>query len=159
MPISWSDAVADADSSDAPARYRRALQQVEDIRPLVESYIQALKDSGQWPMEQMSDWSPALSPVTIYTRSSPYHERRCVSVSYDGFWAVHDHVTGDKGTDILVTFHPGEQPALGSERDTELFMTDPRFNLYMDAMERLKDWLPRELVASLRSRGIPIPEM
>jgi hypothetical protein len=159
MPISWSDAVADADSSDAPARYRRALQQVEDIRPIVESYIQAVKTSGQWPMEQHSDWSPAMSPAILYTRSTSYRDRRCLSASYDGFWGVHEQVTSDKGTDNLVLVRPGETPMIGGERDVEMFMTSPNFSFYMEAMERMKDWLPRELVASLRSRGIAIPLM
>lgn len=159
MPISWSDAVADADSSEAPARYRRALQQVEDIRPLVESYIQAVKDSGQWPLGPLSDWNTSMVPTTLYTTVINYRDRRCLAAEHDGTWVVDDVVRSDKYTEVVVMVCPGERPVFGGERDSELFMTDPRFNLYMDAMERLKDWLPRELVASLRSRVIPIPDM
>lgn len=159
MPISWSDAVADADSSEAPARYRRALQQVEDIRPLVESYIEAVKTSGQWPMVPRSEWDPTPTPTHIYTTLIDYGNRRCLYAWFDGSWFVKDLVTTDRVTDHLISVRPGEEPRIGVDSSPELFMANPHFDLYMDAMERVKDWLPRDLVASLRSMDVAIPEI
>jgi hypothetical protein len=159
MPISWSDAIADADSSDAPARYQRALLQVEDLRPLVESYIQAVKDAGKWPMHQKSEWSTEMAAGTIYTTGINYRDRRCLSAWEDGSWWVQDLVTTDKHTDHLISFRRGVGPKIGSDMTPELFMTNPHFDLYMDAMDRVKDWLPRDLVAHLRSMDIPIPRV
>jgi hypothetical protein len=40
----------------------------------------------------------------------------------------------------------------------KVFMGDGDFDKSTDAVKRLKDRLPRELVARLRSMGIPIPQ-
>lgn len=68
MPITWSEAVAHANNDDDSSRYRRALAQVAELEPLVLSFINAVKEAGQWPTVSLSDYTNERGPGLLYTR-------------------------------------------------------------------------------------------
>lgn len=147
MAISWSDAVADADNSGDRERYRRAVAQVADLEPLIASFAKAVRDSGKWPHGR------------IETRAG---QDRHVWVYPDGTWGIE---LGAKGyaegiLGYLVKKIPSGGPVFGNSglRESATIAAED-FGARMDAMEQTKDWVPRELVAYLRTYDIPIPNM
>jgi hypothetical protein len=151
MAISWSDAVADADDPSDLARYERAVSQIRELEPLMASFIEAVKSAGAWPWTY-DDNGARMSPGAVTTRSALSTERR-VTALHDGSWWLADD--GDRTS--FVSVHPGHPVAFGRDTDPARIVSSSDFDRILDAIDRTKDWVPRELVGFLRDRGIPIP--
>lgn len=155
MPISWSDAVADADNEHDHARYQRALAQAAELAPLVESFIKAVKDSGKWPTSIDNDYTHEQSPTNVRTRLD-YGNSRLVWASYDGHWGIDDFVGSADHSRTLVSVRRGGVTFDGASGPASLIASRD-FDDVMAAMNRSKDWVPRELVGYLRTHSIRIP--
>ena len=153
MAISWSDAVSDADDSNAIARYQRAISQVHDLEPLVRSFIRAVADSGKWPHVTAGEYDSTLVPASLQTRFG-FTERH-VWCYIDGHWGLNTSSKEIRG--ILVNFHSSGQIDLGGSSEMTTVISAPNFDLVISEMEATKDWVPKELVAYLRRSDIPIP--
>ncbi len=153
MVISWSDAVEDADNDADAARYHRALAQVVDLDPLVQSFLQAVKYSGKWPTTTTGEYDSTPMPTAIRTRYG--HGERHISVYIDGTWVV--DAGSSQYTGYLVNVRPGCTPNFRHGSDAATTMAASDFHARMDDMESTKDWIPRELVGYLRSHNIPVP--
>lgn len=150
MPISWSDAVRDLDDPSRLARYRRALDQISELHLLITSFTKAVQDSGKWPIATSDD--NKKYPDDLRTRG--LFQARQVRVSPDGTWVLED--PGEHKRFLLVVEASGEPRAFNMEKGDAL-LASRDFDTVMDSMERTKDWVPRELVAYLRTHDIPIP--
>jgi len=82
-------------------------------------------------------------------------QTRRVSVYLDGSWVLED--PGEHKRFLLVVEASGEPRMFNSEKGDAL-LASRDFDTVMDSMEHTKDWVPRELVAYLRTHGIPIPQ-
>lgn len=154
MVISWSDAVKDADNSDDLQRYERAVQQANDLEPLIISFGEAVRRAGQWP-QNVHEWSDVRTDATLNTRG---WDDRHVWLAPDGQWGLN---LGTAGRSLgisgsLMNKRFRQEPMFGY-REKTVTLAAEEFHARMDAMEQTKDWVPRELVAYLRMSGIPIP--
>ncbi|WP_345045156.1 hypothetical protein [Arthrobacter methylotrophus] len=155
MPISWSDAVMDADNEVDLQRYRRAVAQACDLEPLIESFANEIRRAGKWPTTT-DEYSKITSDVTLSTRHSGVRQ---VWISPDAkMWGIG---LGDEGYKsgiqlylVRKRFH--QDPDFGYE-DVTVTIASEDFGPRMDAMEHTKDWVPRELVGYLRANDIAIP--
>jgi hypothetical protein len=156
MPITWAEAVADESNPDDESRFRRALAQVAELEPLVQSFVGAVKSSGQWPTYRVSEYRDETAPTTVHTRGTYSPTERCLWVTHDGSWGLNDFVYSTVHTDRLLKVVSGRIDFDGESTAWKV-MTSTRFDSVMAAMEKTKDWVPRELVGYLREHNIPIP--
>lgn len=154
MPISWSDAVGDLDNADDLARYRRAVAQVRDLEPLVQSFIRAIRDSGKWPTVNASDYDPRQVPTGVKTRVG-YTDRH-VWCYIDRHWGLNTDTKRIRG--IFLNVQADGRISFGSETEVSRVVSSADFYTLMDEMDVSKDWVPRELVGYLRALDLPIPE-
>lgn len=157
MAISWSDAVRDADKSDDLQRYRRAVDQVNDLEPLVKSFADAVRRAGKWPQVYVSDYSDQMADSMLATDRDT--DARHVWIYPDGLWGIKLGRSARKKVEgHLVRKRPGEEPDFWHGGGPTTTIASEDFGARMNAMDKTKDWVPRALVAYLRAQDIPIPE-
>lgn len=155
MPITWGEAIADADNDDDVALYERAVAQVRELEPLVQSFAEAVMNSGKWPRESPPDYPRpgwVAGPAGLTTR---------VGWDVRTFWAywsqpLHWGLSVSK-TMLLNVHELGGVPVFGGHRERSTAIAAPDFRDLMAAMDETVEWVPRELVAYLRSNNIPVP--
>ena len=149
MAITWSDAVADVDNADDAALYDRAVAQAFELDAFMQSFIVAVIESGKWPTQPRSDYDSTPVPRTLRSDYRP----PSFTADTNGRWSI--EAVGLSGNS-LVRSSPGGQPVFGS-KDRTTVIANPDFHARMAAMDDSKNWVPRALVAYLRSENIKIP--
>lgn len=157
MPITWSAAVEEANSSDRATRYRRALQQLQDLDPLVRSFWRAVHESQKWPQQDMgNDTCVNMQPAETMSTGEAWRRERHVKIDRDtGSWWLIEYESDHHGR-YLGGIAQGVGPRMGKTAADVIAEVD--FDAHLDSIEQSKDWVPLQLLGWLQTHGIPVPD-
>ena len=166
MAMSWQEAAAEAERlhptepppelvpiEDARAIRRQAEANLEELVPMLNATHRLLLN--RWPMDR-SDFDPdRLTPLGHMSSKThaeyPAGQRRGVLWSHAGRWQLKDPAVPFH----MKTFASGQDSSVTLAEDKR----DPAaLTSLQTASQAALEWVPVELVLTLRSHGLPLPD-